>query len=170
VSGNAPDRVFDLLAKLGHCPVNRRRVYAGTLGRKGVKRVRGLFALAKRTNNQNPGGLARNGNLQPQARSAIRTNTVSELATRPKAKPVTPAASDICPECRMDGGSKKGTWYAIGESKYCQDCAPAAARAAQVDIVAPAPTSSTTRKGGDSGSGAGRGRDALPLDPLNTKP
>lgn len=150
---------------------SKRGFYMGvTLGRKGIRRMVQLFSAAKRKNEQNPEGLRRGGSPQLLAYPAIKIAPVSELAARPTAKLVTPAASDICPGCSTDGGSKGGSWYAIGDGHYCQDCAPAAAREAQVDIVAPAPALTTTHNGSVSGSSnSGNRREALPLEPLKTR-
>jgi len=72
------------------------------------------------------------------------------LPVRTRLEPVRPSAlaGQRCAGCRSAADSKPGAWYRIGERAYCQDCAPAAARAADVDLVTPA--------------GARRGSERLP--------
>ncbi|MFN8459281.1 MAG: hypothetical protein U0401_32290 [Anaerolineae bacterium] len=149
----------------------RQGFYLGvTLGRKGIKKMVQLFSAAKRKSEQNSEGLIDSGSPQILTRPAIKITPVSELTARPTAKLITPTASDICTGCSMDAGSKSGSWYAIGEGKYCQDCGPAAAREAQVDIVAPVYTLATPGNGSAyrTSSNSNR-REALPLKPLQTR-
>ncbi len=68
---------------------------------------------------------------------------VSQLPTRPQARPVLLSSSDRCAECQTPAGSKAGSWYSIGGGKYCQDCASTAAYKAKVDLTADIPAKAT---------------------------
>lgn len=47
------------------------------------------------------------------------------------------SSSERCAGCQTSSQSKEGGWYSINGRSYCQDCAPEAARQADVDLVGP---------------------------------
>lgn len=47
--------------------------------------------------------------------------------------------SERCATCGSRASAKPGPWYRINGRSYCQDCAPEAARQADVDLAAPPP-------------------------------
>ncbi len=71
------------------------------------------------------------------------------LSARTQLKPTRDIRStDRCVSCRATGqGKSGGGWYVINGRTYCQDCAPGAAREANIDLIAPpqpVPTPPTT--------------------------
>jgi hypothetical protein len=55
-------------------------------------------------------------------------------------EPVSPdRVAEDCVTCGASPKSKPGLWYVVGGKAYCQDCAPQAAREADVDLAVPAP-------------------------------
>jgi hypothetical protein len=61
------------------------------------------------------------------------------LPSRTKVTPHPPLADVLsgksCVGCSASPASKPGAWYIIGDQAYCQDCAPRAARDADIDLV-----------------------------------
>jgi hypothetical protein len=139
----------------------KRGFYAGlALGGAGLL-GRGLIALARRrSSTQSAGGQSRRDAIRstdtsrnasspqkpdsPQDAKRIKMRRIPHLPARMKIKPTGRSlpASDKCAGCQASADSKPGgPWYSINGSLYCQDCASAAAREADVDLVGNAPKS-----------------------------
>ncbi|HID62690.1 MAG TPA: hypothetical protein EYP49_08155 [Anaerolineae bacterium] len=66
--------------------------------------------------------------------------SLPELPSRTVVKPVSPdRVAEDCAACGASPKSKPGLWYVVGGEAYCQDCAPQAAREADVDLAVPSP-------------------------------
>ncbi len=80
----------------------------------------------------------------PPPGTTTRVKPVPSLPVRTRLEPVRPGAvgGQRCAGCRSSAESKPGAWYQINGRTYCQDCAPTAARAADVDLVTPVPARS----------------------------
>ena len=65
--------------------------------------------------------------------------TVPHLTARTRIAPTsaTSLKGEYCGGCQSVAESKPGLWYKVGNQPYCRDCAPAAARAAKVDLIVP---------------------------------
>ncbi len=68
----------------------------------------------------------------------LKLNQIPQLPARTTVSPLTnlsPTAQ--CQTCQTSASGKQGSWYSLGGQAYCQDCAPTAARQAEVDLVRP---------------------------------
>lgn len=125
----------------------KRGFYAGlALGSTGLLGA-GLVALSRwrtraRPDSEPPWQPVENGPEPDQpAGAGFNLRAIPQLPTRTKLKPVARplAATEQCVTCRTPANTKPGPWYHVGGRLYCQDCAPEAARQAEVDLVAPEP-------------------------------
>jgi hypothetical protein len=115
---------------------NKRAFYAGMgLGGAGLLGA-GLIALARR---QSAGRRNKKERRNKESQEQMMMRPIPQLPTRLKIGPTSYlSSSDRCVGCQTPGTGKQGAWYSINGRTYCQDCAPAAARQANVDLVAPA--------------------------------
>lgn len=61
---------------------------------------------------------------------------IPNLESRRQVTPLTsPSPTAPCATCQTPANAKPGPWYRLEGRTYCQDCAPAAAREAGVDLV-----------------------------------
>lgn len=67
---------------------------------------------------------------RPRKASATQSGSIPTLAGQLQLDPIPAGQLDDqqCSGCRSKAQDKRGLWYAIRGSTYCQDCAPAAAR------------------------------------------
>lgn len=74
-----------------------------------------------------------------QAPQRINWQDIPQLPTRTTLEPALPdrLPNNQCAGCNSAVQGKPGPWYVIGQQAYCQDCAPAAARQADVDLALP---------------------------------
>ncbi len=107
----------------------------------------GLLAAikAKASGNESPGQEAPGGN----DRKPVAIVTPQDIPALPSRRAITPAAPQAlsgktCSNCSASPKSKPGLWYVIDEDAYCQDCAPRAAREADVDLAVPSGPGPTT--------------------------
>lgn len=115
----------------------KRGFYAGlALGGAGLLGA-GVVALRRRQRPARPASgplpelprLGSGGGLKPLPR----------LPARTRLGPARVSGAERCATCGSRAETKPGPWYRINGRSYCQDCAPEAARQADVDLVAPAP-------------------------------
>ncbi len=120
---------------------NKRGFYAGAAigsgsGLLGVGILAAQYLCRRRTNNREPGGTLR---------TALTPGPVGQqlprLPARTQLKPLSNTRStDRCISCQATAQAKSGGgWYSVNGRTYCQDCAPGAAREANIDLVAPLP-------------------------------
>jgi len=119
---------------------NKRAFYAGVgLGGAGLLGA-GLIALARRQSARRQIAGRRNKKEQrsKESQEQVTMRPIPQLPTRTKIGPTSYlSSSDRCVGCQTPGTGKQGAWYSINGRTYCQDCAPEAARQANVDLVAP---------------------------------
>jgi hypothetical protein len=130
----------------------KRGFYAGlALGGAGLIGA-GLVALARRRSDPQQ----KKATERP---SMINLKQIPQLPARTKIAPTTSLSpAERCGECQTRAGSKQGPWYGIKGRHYCQDCAPGAARKADIDLALP----TTAQNGGSVSAGstlANTGRD-----------
>jgi hypothetical protein len=142
----------------------KRGFYAGlALGGAGLVGA-GLVALARRQSNAGRQSwrdrpAANNGQL-------ARFRPVPQLPARQSVTPLSrPPLSERCAGCQATG--KPGLWYRLNDKLYCQDCAPGAARQADLDLLAPKPDIPLKRIGLDGAKSAGVTAAAKAVEPLS---
>jgi len=84
---------------------------------------------------------------EPEKPEAVNYRSLPRLVDRPQIQPATTwgIRNERCADCGARS-SKPGPWYFIGTKAYCSDCAPDAAREANVSLAVPSssPTGSST--------------------------
>lgn len=119
---------------------NKRGFYAGVAVGAGAILGASTVALARQ--------MRRVGQKQP-VRPSVPLPKLPQLAGRQRVQTqANPGSGERCARCGASGASKKGGWYRIENRGYCQDCAPAAAQQAGVELAAP-------REAVTPGTGAG---------------
>jgi len=137
----------------------KRGFYAGlALGGAGLVGA-GMVALARR---QSGSGRRPVVNGRP-----VSLRQIPQLPTRQSIWPLSRPSGERCDQCHAVG--KPGLWYRINDRVYCQDCAPAAAQQADVDLAVPKPDVPAKPAGlrGTKSAGAisANGKTAQPLSP-----
>ncbi len=107
----------------------KRAYYAGlALGGAGLAGA-GVVALSRRW---------KAAGRPAKSTRIINYRQIPQLPARTKIKPTPPLKGERCTGCRTPSQTKPGLWYRVNNRPYCQDCAPDAARKADVDLVLPA--------------------------------
>lgn len=141
---------------------NKRGFYAGVAVSAGAALGVGAAALARHM---------RRAGQQQSIPPPAPLPKLPQLAGRPRVQAQANSGSgERCARCGATGASKKGGWYRIETRSYCQDCAPAAARQAGVELAAARTTTTTAASIGGpaqtvntlSGSGSSRAPGYLP--------
>ncbi|MCP4368443.1 MAG: hypothetical protein GY797_10090, partial [Deltaproteobacteria bacterium] len=128
---NNPAKASRAGVKAGISQLAAKGGYYAGLALKPLKKMAGKVGLARRMSDGR-----QKTNKAKNVRGLPTRMPVPQLPARAKVRPFLPRNSDACTACKTAASSKRGSWYAIGAGKYCQDCAPGAAYKANVDLTA----------------------------------
>jgi hypothetical protein len=159
-----PNRIAALAGKAGmHRLAGKKLFYAGlAAGAAGLLAVLVGWTIP-RLRVKAGADSARPAEAGPAGPGMVTPRQVPALPARATVTPaaLTALSGKTCTGCHASPASKPGVWYIIQDDAYCQDCAPKAARAADVDLTTPSTSPPTAGAGLLASPGEARNRSAM---------
>lgn len=176
-----PNRIAALAGKVGiHRLAGKKLFYAGlAAGAAGLLAVvagRTIPRLRMKAGQQAGADSARPSETGQDGPGMVPPRHVPALPARTTVAPaaIEALSGKTCTGCHAPPKGKPGLWYVIDDNAYCQDCAPKAARAADVDLATPRISPPTTGAGLAASPEQARKRSAMQdilasADPANVR-